>query len=40
MLPTMNSPIAVTSNAVLVPAAGALASAKGGGGNPRLVAWC
>jgi hypothetical protein len=39
MLPTMNSPIAVTSNAVLVPAAGALASAKGGG-NPRLVAWC
>jgi alcohol dehydrogenase (cytochrome c) len=36
---TANSPIAVTSNAVLVPAGGAVTSAKGGGGRPQLVAY-
>jgi alcohol dehydrogenase (cytochrome c) len=39
-LPTStNSPIAVTSNAVIVPAGGAQTTAKGGGGNPQLVAY-
>ncbi len=39
-LPTSaNSPIAVTGNAVLVPAGGPLTSAKGGGGSPQLVAY-
>ncbi|MGH3247048.1 MAG: PQQ-binding-like beta-propeller repeat protein [Trebonia sp.] len=39
-LPTStNSPIAVTSNAILVPAGGAVTSAKGGGGSPQLVAY-
>ena len=36
---TTNSPIAVTSNAILVPAGGPGASAKGGGGSPQLVAY-
>ena len=39
-LPTStNSPIAITGNAVLVPAGGPVTSAKGGGGNPQLVAY-
>jgi outer membrane protein assembly factor BamB len=39
-LPTStNSPIAVTGNAVLVPAGGPLTSANGGGGDPQLVAY-
>jgi outer membrane protein assembly factor BamB len=39
-LPTStNSPIAVTSNAVLIPAGGPVTSAKGGGGSPQLVAY-
>ncbi len=39
-LPTStNSPIAVTGNAVLVPAGGPVTSAKGGGGSPQLVAY-
>jgi outer membrane protein assembly factor BamB len=37
---TTNSPIAVTSNAILVPAGGPVTSAKRtGGGNPQLVAY-
>jgi len=37
---TTNSPIAVTSNAILVPAGGPVTSAKrAGGGNPQLVAY-
>jgi outer membrane protein assembly factor BamB len=36
---TANSPIAVTGNAVLVPAGGPTTSAKGGGGSPQLVAY-
>jgi alcohol dehydrogenase (cytochrome c) len=36
---TTNSPIAITSNAILVPAGGPGASAKGGGGRPQLVAY-
>jgi outer membrane protein assembly factor BamB len=36
---TTNAPIAVTGNAVLVPAGGPLTSAKGGGGSPQLVAY-
>jgi alcohol dehydrogenase (cytochrome c) len=39
-LPTStNAPIAVFGNTVLVPAGGVLTSAKGGGGNPQLVAY-
>jgi len=39
-LPTStNSPIAITSNAILVPAGGPVTSAKGGGGSPQLVAY-
>jgi outer membrane protein assembly factor BamB len=39
-LPTSaNSPITVTSNAILVPAGGPVTSAKGGGGSPQLVAY-
>jgi glucose dehydrogenase len=39
-LPTSaNSPIAVTGNAILVPAGGPLTSAKGSGGSPQLVAY-
>jgi alcohol dehydrogenase (cytochrome c) len=36
---TTNSPIAIAGNTVLVPAGGPGASAKGGGGNPQLVAY-
>jgi outer membrane protein assembly factor BamB len=36
---TTNSPIAITGNAILVPAGGPGASAKGGGGSPQLVAY-
>ena len=36
---TTNSPIAVTSNAILVPAGGPVTSAKPTGGNPQLVAY-
>ncbi|HEX3963619.1 MAG TPA: hypothetical protein VHZ03_44440, partial [Trebonia sp.] len=36
---TTNSPIAIAGNTVLVPAGGPEASAKGGGGNPQLVAY-
>jgi alcohol dehydrogenase (cytochrome c) len=37
---TTNSPIAITSNAILVPADGPVTSAKlAGGGNPQLVAY-
>jgi outer membrane protein assembly factor BamB len=36
---TTNSPIAIAGNTVLVPAGGPVASAKGGGGNPQLVAY-
>jgi alcohol dehydrogenase (cytochrome c) len=37
---TTNSPIAITSNAILVPAGGPVTSAKlTGGGNPQLVAY-
>jgi outer membrane protein assembly factor BamB len=39
-LPTStNSPIAITKNAVLVPAGGGDTSKSGGGGNPQLVAY-
>jgi alcohol dehydrogenase (cytochrome c) len=39
-LPTSaNSPIAITGNAVLVPAGGPVTTAKSGGGNPQLVAY-
>jgi len=34
-----NSPIAVTSNAILVPAGAPVTSAKGGAGTPQLVAY-
>jgi alcohol dehydrogenase (cytochrome c) len=36
---TANAPIAVFGNTVLVPAGGPKTSAKGGGGNPQLVAY-
>ena len=36
---TINSPIAIAGNTVLVPAGGPETSAKGGGGNPQLVAY-
>ena len=36
---TTNSPIAIAGNTVLVPAGGPETSAKGGGGNPQLVAY-
>ncbi len=36
---TINSPIAITANTVLVPAGGPQTSAKAGGGNPQLVAY-
>jgi alcohol dehydrogenase (cytochrome c) len=36
---TTNSPIAVTSNAILVPAGSPVTSAKPTGGNPQLVAY-
>jgi outer membrane protein assembly factor BamB len=36
---TTNSPIAITSNAILVPAGGPVTSAKPTGGNPQLVAY-
>jgi alcohol dehydrogenase (cytochrome c) len=36
---TTNSPIAITANAILVPAGGAQTSAKAGPGSPQLVAY-
>jgi alcohol dehydrogenase (cytochrome c) len=36
---TANAPIAIAGNTVLVPAGGPETSAKGGGGNPQLVAY-
>jgi outer membrane protein assembly factor BamB len=36
---TTNAPIAIAGNTVLVPAGGPETSAKGGGGNPQLVAY-
>ena len=36
---TTNAPLAVFGNTVLVPAGGPETSAKGGGGNPQLVAY-
>jgi hypothetical protein len=38
-LPTTNAPLAVFGNTVLVPAGGPETSAKGGGGDPQLVAY-